>query len=180
MDWLINIKSALSFTFDAKKQYIIGVATFLVVFMIYLIILPASSTGGQISLANLNFLSLPLIGFAFVVAYLLALIVPMNFKLKESGQKTRSSGAIIGGIGGLIGSLLCCSFILPSLIALIAVVLPNVAFLGGVQGFIATHEAEILLISLVILLYAFLMSVKQLSHCPNCQIKENPRSRQMR
>lgn len=171
MNWTTKIQSALYFTFSSKKQCIIGIVTFLVVFSLYLIILPASSTGGQISLSNLNYLSLPLIAYAFIMAYLLSLIVPMNFKLKASGQRTLKSGSIIGGVGGLVGSLLCCSFILPSLIALIAVVLPNVTFLSGVQGFIATHEAEILLISSVILIYAFMMSVRQLNHCPNCQIK---------
>jgi len=171
MDWPKKIQSAIYFTFDSKKQYLIGVITFLIIFFLYLLILPASNTGGQISLSNLSYLSLPLIAFAFIVAYLLGLIVPMNLKLKASGQKTHKSTAIVGGIGGLIGSLLCCSFVLPSLIALIAVVLPNVSFLSGLQGFIATHENEILLISLFILIYAFMMSVRQLNHCPNCQIQ---------
>lgn len=167
-----KIISALYFTFSNKKQKLIGVVTFLVVFFFYLIILPASSTGGRISLANLNYLSLQLISFALIMAALLALIVPMNLKLKASGQKTHKATAVIGGVGGFIGSLLCCSFILPSIIALIAVVLPNVSFLTGVQGFIATHEADILLLSLVILIYAFIVSARQLNHCPNCQIKD--------
>jgi hypothetical protein len=170
MDWLTKTQSAFYFTFTSKKKRRIGIITFLIVFTFYLIILPASSTGGQISLANLNYLSLQLIAFAFVMSALLAVIVPMNFKLKASGQKTHKAGAIIGGIGGLVGSLLCCSFILPSIIALIATVLPSVTFLGGLQGFIATHEAEILLISLVILIYAFMISVQQLNNCPNCHI----------
>ena len=173
MNWLTRIQSAIYFTFDARKYYLIGIITCILVFFLYLIILPASSTGGQISLINFNYLSFQLVAFAFVMAGLLSLIVPMNFKLKASGQRTHSTGTIIGGIGGLLGSLLCCSFILPSIMAFIAIILPNVTFLTGVQGFIATHEPLILLFSLFILIYAFLISVRQIVHCPNCQIKEH-------
>ncbi len=172
MNWLTRIQSAIYFTFDARKYYLIGIITFILVFFLYLIVLPASSTGGQISLTNFSYLSPQLAAFAFVMAGLLSLIVPMNFKLKASGQRTHSAGTIIGGISGLLGSLLCCSFILPSIIAFIAVILPNVTFLTGVQGFIATHEPLILLFSLLILIYAFFISVRQIAHCPNCQIKE--------
>ncbi len=173
MNWISRIQSAIYFTFDNRKYYLIGSITFIAIFFLYLIILPASSTGGQISLANLSYLSFPLAAFAFVMAVLLSLIVPMNFKLKASGQRTHSAGTIIGGIGGLLGSLLCCSFILPSIVAAIAVILPNVTFLTGVQGFIATHEPLILLISLLILVYALLVSVRQIVHCPSCQIKDH-------
>ncbi len=173
MNWISKIQAAIYFTFDARKYHLIGIITFVLVFLLYLIVLPASNTGGQISLTNLSYLSSQLVAFAFVMAGLLSLIVPMNFKLKASGQRTHSAGTIIGGISGLLGSLLCCSFILPSIIAFIAVILPNVTFLSGVQGFIATHEPLILLVSLMILIYAFLMSVRQIVHCPNCQIKED-------
>jgi hypothetical protein len=171
MSWLSRIQTAIYFTFNEKKYYLIGIITFFLVFFLYLIILPASSTGGQISLANLSYLSFQLAAFAFVMAGLLSLIVPMNFKLKASGRRTHSAGTIIGGIGGLLGSLLCCSFILPSIIASIAVILPNVTFLTGIQGFIATHEPIILLVSLIILIYALLITVRQIVNCPNCQIK---------
>ena len=172
MNWFTRIQSAIYFTFDSRKYYLIGIVTFIVVFFLYLLILPATSTGGQISLVNFSYLSPQLVAFAFVMAGLLSLLVPMNFKLKASGQRTHSVGTIIGGIGGLLGSLLCCSFILPSIIAFVAVILPSVTFLTGVQGFIATHEPLILLVSLLILVYAFLISVRQVFHCPSCQIKQ--------
>jgi hypothetical protein len=171
MNWFTRAQSAIYFTFTDRKYYLIGASTFIIVFFLYLIILPANNTGGQISLANLNYLSFQLAIFAFIMAGLLSLIVPMNFKLKASGQRTHSAGTIAGGIGGLLGSLLCCSFILPSIVAFIAAILPNATFLMGVQGFIATHEPLILLASLLILIYAFLISVHQIVNCPSCQIK---------
>lgn len=166
-----KMQSALAFTFDKQRQYVIAIVIFVIVFLLYLIILPASSTGGQLSLVNLNYLSPQLGAFAFVMAIMLALIIPMNIKLRNSGQRTHKTGAVIGGAGGLVGSLLCCSYILPSLIALLGSILPSVTWLDGVQGFIATHEPLILLISLIVLTYAFLVSIRQLNHCPNCQIK---------
>lgn len=106
-----------------------------------------------------------------MVSAILATIVPKSLKLRSSGQKIHKTNTIIGTIGSFMGSLLCCSPMLPSLIATIALVLPSVTWWYGVQGFIATNEAQILFLSLALLIYAFIISIRQISYCPDCIVK---------
>jgi len=113
-------REASKIVFISTTYRILAILTFLIFFILYIFILPATYTGGRIGMISLKFITPTLASFAFLFAFFLAFIFPFSvyaFKNKISTKNSSTTGSILGSI---IPPLLCCSPLLPTTLALIA------------------------------------------------------------
>lgn len=163
---LQHIKDAARIVFSSKKYVVLGISSFIAFFLLYIFALPATYTGGRIGLISLRLLNVKLAAFSFIMALLIALIIPLTVYSFKQGAKTRKATATSGFVGSVLPPLLCCSPLLPSLAGVLGAVSPAVfGFSGAVQGFIATNETYILLGATLLLLFAVVQTAKSTKHC---------------
>ena len=166
------IISALKTVLSARSYQLITGTGFLVFLLLYLMTLPASSTGGYSSFAALKFLTPALIGFSVLMATLVALLVPLIIYLIRQGQKTNKSSATGGVLIGVLTPILCCSPILPISVGFIASLLP---MLGGtfgitIQKFIATNQTELFLFASLLLAFALYQNARKVVNGTLCKV----------
>ncbi len=152
-------------------QWLTGIS-FLLFLLLYLITLPASFTGGYISLQAFKYLTPRLVGFSVLMATLVALLIPLIIYLIKRGQKSSKSSAAGGILVGLLAPMLCCSPLLPILLGFIAALLPS---LGGsfgiqIQGFIATHQTMLFSAASLLLVFALYQNAKKVVSSVQCKI----------
>lgn len=135
------IPRALGMVFGRMPYALAGVATFALLFPVYLMVLPSSFTGGRIGPAAMHYLTPRLWLFAVLMAGLFALMLPVAvFTMRHGGRVKTASGAS-GVLVALATPLLCCSPVLPTAMGTIAAVIPAAGKIGlPIQGFVATHE----------------------------------------
>lgn len=141
MDRVRSVPRALGMVFGRRPYAIAGVVTLVLVFPVYLMVLPSSFTGGRIGPAAMQYLTPGLWLFAILMAGLLALMIPVAvFALRHGGRAKTASGA--GGVlVAFVPPLLCCSPVLPIALGAVAAVIPAAGRVGlPIQGFVATHE----------------------------------------
>ncbi len=160
-----NLLPAAREVFSSRASWIIGIVSFVVFLVIYLMTLPATFTGGVIGFKALAFVTPELIGWSLLMAGLLGVLMPMTVYLLRRGYKARGgAGTAAGGlIISLVTPLLCCSPILPILFSFLAGFLPALAggAGGAVQGFLATHEWLFFTVATVILVFALYQNAKE-------------------
>ena len=163
---LQHIKDAIRIVFSSKKYVALGLGSFVAFLLLYLFTLPATYTGGRIGLISLQLLNVKLAVFSFIMALLIALIIPFTVYSFKQGAKTRKATATSGFIGSILPPLLCCSPLLPSLAGVLGAISPAVfGFSGAVQGFIATNETYILLGATLLLGFALIQTAKSTKQC---------------
>lgn len=147
-----------------------GAVSFLLTLTLYLFILPATFTGGQVGLVSLQFLTLRLAALALIMAALLALIMPFSIFLIRRGQKARTATTASGILVGIITPLLCCSPILPITLGFVGGLFPLLGDAGGgIQGFIATHETEFFAAAILLLIYTLYQNAKKICDGACCR-----------
>ncbi len=160
------IKQAGKIVFLSKKYIALGIISFAAFLLLYLFTLPATYTGGRIGLISIKLLTVKLIIFSFIMASLIALIIPFTVYSFKKGGKIRKTSATGGFLGSVLPALLCCSPILPSLVALLGATSPALfGFSSSIQGFVATNETYILLGATFLLLFATVESAKSTKQC---------------
>lgn len=161
-----HIKDAIRSVFSSKKYIALGVGSFAIFLLLYLFTLPATYTGGRIGLISLRLLNVKLAVFSFVMAFLIALIIPFTVYSFKRGTKVRKATTAGGFIGSILPPLLCCSPLIPSVVAMFGAVSPAVfGISGSIQGFIATNETTILLGATLLLLFAVVQTAKSTKQC---------------
>jgi len=149
LDRLRSVPRALAVVFGRTAYRVLALVLLVITLPAYLMILPASFTGGAIGLVTLPFLSVRLVLFAAAMSILLSLIVPTAIYAIRHGGRLRASSATGGVLTAVLTPLLCCSPAIPIMISAIAAVIPAAGQFGlPLQAFIATHES--LLYSLAI------------------------------
>ena len=163
--------TAFTFVFERRTYYLIGTLTFVLFFIVYLFILPATYTGGYIGLISLHYLTWSDALIALVLSFLMGLLIPfIIFSYRMGGGSSKASSA-----GGLITSMvtpfLCCTPVIPTIMAVIAGILPVIPGTTGIyiQAFIATHELEIYLFAILLLILALYQNARQVLSCPECR-----------
>ncbi|WP_211477090.1 hypothetical protein [Acidiphilium multivorum] len=160
------IPQALRLVFGHPGYRMWAAISFIVLLTFYLMLLPASETGGAVGLVALPFLTVQDVFLAIVMAGLLALTLPLGVY----GWRMGSGGGVVGSASGsivaLIAPLLCCSPILPITIAAIAASLPAVgAAATPLQGFIATHELEFYAAAIVLMAWGLQGNARRVLYC---------------
>ncbi len=153
---------AFRVVFKSSRYRVSAFLTFIVFFVAYLFILPATYTGGRIGMVSLQFITPELAVFAFLFAILLSLILPFAVYAFQKKQSRGNSSTVGSFLGSIIPPLLCCSPLLPTLAALLAGFFPFIFGISGfVQGFIATYETQIFTIAVLILIYSLWQNARQ-------------------
>ncbi len=151
-----SMVTAIKTVFALRPYPLIGGISFAGFLAFYLLTLPSSFTGGRIGLAALRYLDLRLSLFSVVMAALMGLIVPFAVYLFRQGLGLSKASATGGVAVGLLTPILCCSPVLPIAISFVAGVFPSLvgSFGWGLQGFIATHQNELFLAAIALLIFA--------------------------
>lgn len=153
---LADTVAAVRLVLAARAYRLLALALFVPLLALYAITLPATYTGGYMGWVSLRHMDLRLALFALGLSTLLSLVLTMNaYALRRSlrhAGKGLSAGAVLASV---LPSSLCCTSVVPSLLALAGASTPQIFHLSGrIQGFIASHETAILGLSLLLLAWA--------------------------
>jgi hypothetical protein len=158
-----QVGAAVALTFGgpgAGRAYAILVLLGSAATAFYLFMLPSPAVGG-LSLAALRYLTPWLAGAAAILGFGFALAVAIN-----AGALTRRRhGADAVGIGGLIASLLpgslCCTSVVPSLLALLGLSTPTIlGTTGRIQSIFALHESAFIIASVAAVLASVVLAAR--------------------
>lgn len=154
-----------------KKYRIIGIISFVFFLLLYLMTLPASYTGGKIGLISFQYLTPRMIIFAFIFALLLTVLIPFIVFLINRSRKGHTASATGGIFISIITPFLCCSPLLPVVLGFIGSIIPILpASLGlTVQEFVVTHQTEIYLVVVALLLLSIYQNSKSILKCSDCE-----------
>ena len=163
---IIQMPVAIRLALADRRTRIRGAATFLIGLGFYLLVLPATDTGGAIGLVSLRFLTVGEAGLALIMAALLGLTTALGIYGLKQGAHVTSGKTILGAIVAIVPTLLCCSPILPLVIATIASVLPAAGTLGlPIQGFIASHETWLYAIAIIFMAWGLYANARRTLYC---------------
>ena len=173
-----SMVAALGTVFALRPYPLIGGISFVGFLAFYLITLPSSFTGGRIGLTALRYLDLRLSVFSVVMAALMSLIVPLAvylFRQRLGASKTSAAGGVAVG---LLTPVLCCSPALPIAISFVAGMFPSLIgpFGWGLQGFIATHQNELFLAAIALLIFALHQNARRVQAGVACVADYGARS----
>ncbi len=148
--------------------------SFVAFFLLYAFTLPSSFTGGQIGWLSLHYLDTFMVALSFSMAFLVALIMTLMAWLIHQGKKASKVSASSGVLVGIFTPLLCCSPIIPIIFGFLSSLLPS--FIGSsgplFQGFIATHQTQLFVLAIALLVLALHQNAKKIDSGLSCHIKE--------
>ncbi|MHB1302368.1 MAG: hypothetical protein ACYCZB_02705 [Acidiphilium sp.] len=160
------VPQALRLVFGRPGYRILAALSFVVLLAFYLMLLPASETGGAFGPVALPFLTMRDVILAIVMSGLLALTLPLGVYGWRMGSGGGLVGSASGSIVALIAPLLCCSPALPITIAAVAAILPAVGTAATpLQGFIATHELEFYTAAIVLMAWGLQGNARRVLYC---------------
>jgi hypothetical protein len=166
-----TIYSALITVWQQTSYRWLSFLAFIAFLILYLFTLPSAFTGGQISLITLEYLDTSMVILSISMAILVALIISLMAWLIRQGQKSSKASATSGVLVGVFTPLLCCSPLIPILFGSMASLLPS--FIGSsgplFQGFIATHQAELFTVAIILLFLALYQNAKKIVQGVVCQ-----------
>lgn len=166
MQNIVQMPVAIRLAFADRRARRWGILTFTISLFFYLLVLPATDTGGAIGLASLQFLTLGETALALVMAVLLGLTTALGIYGLRQGAHVTSGKTILGAIVAIVPTILCCSPILPLVITAIASVLPAAGAMGSpIQGFIATHEAWFYLVAIASMAWGLYANARRALYC---------------
>lgn len=154
---------ALSLTFHGPgcgRAYVIVGALGTGATAFYLFMLPSPAVGG-LSPAALHYLTPSLAAAAVVLGFGFALAVAIN----AGAIAQRRHAAEVVGIGGLIASVLpgslCCTSVIPSLLAFLGLSTSSIlGTTGRIQSIFALHEEAFIAVSVAAVLVSILLAVR--------------------
>lgn len=158
---------ALTFTGPGRIRAFaiaLGLGSLLTAF--YLVMLPSAAVGG-FSFVALQYLTPPLAVIAAVLGYGFALSLAIN--ASALAQRNRVAGAV--GVGGLLAAVLpgslCCTSIIPSLLAAFGASVPTVlGTTGKIASIFANYEDAFIALSIAgIALSVVLAARSRAAHC---------------
>ena len=138
----------------------------------YLVMLPSPSVGG-FSLIALRYLTPGLALVAVLLGFGLSATLAIN--ITALGTSASSNAAGLGGfIASVLPGSLCCTSVIPSLLALAGASAPSIlTSTGKIQSIFALHETMFLALSVVGVITSVFLAAR--SAASNCLLKEAPR-----
>jgi len=172
--------AGLKTAFEARGYRLLAALTFAASLTLYLMTLPSSFTGGRLGIEAMRHLDLELAAFSFAMAALVALVVPLIAFQMRRGQRASKASAAGGAALGALTPILCCSPALPVALGFVATVFPSLVGAVGwrLQGFIATHQTELLALASALLAVAFVQNARAVARGQRCAARSTrtPRS----
>lgn len=161
---LDNFVIALKLVYQNRGRILLTAFLFLLIFVFYLFLLPASFTGAKIGLFSLKFLTPTMVSIAFLLALFLAftltfVIYSWSLRAKVAGTKEGFGAALLAILPGL----LCCSPFIPTILVVLGASTPAIFGLTGpLQGFFVTYSLHFYIASLALVIWAFYLAAKNL------------------
>jgi ABC-type dipeptide/oligopeptide/nickel transport system permease subunit len=159
---------ACRLVFQAAPYRYLASGLFLLALAFYLLTLPAAYTGGIIGLVSARYLNPELVFFSLVLALLLSLVLTLNLYGFRASLRHQGAGlSATGVLASLAPSSLCCTSLVPSLLAAAGASTPQIFRVTGlIQGTVARYESLFLVVALVLLLVSLYLAVRNiLSAC---------------
>lgn len=153
---------------DPRYRYL-ALGIFVLALTLYAFTLPAAYTGGVVGLISLRYLDAELAFFAVSLATLLSLALTLNIYAFRASVRGRMGGlTLAGGLSSLLPAAICCTPVVPSLLAILGATTPQIFGLTGqIQGFFASYETLILAFALILLLVSVRLATRSiLGSCP--------------
>ncbi len=170
---LMTVASAVGIVLRTKSYGFLALGLFVPLLLIYLFTLPATYTGGVVGLISLRYLNTELIFFSITLAGFLSLTLSLNIYAFRASVLGRGRGLGVGAIfASLLPSSVCCTSLVPSLLAVLGASTPQIFGLTGrIQGFFATYEIAFLGAALVLVLFSLRLAAKNILQ--SCSIPES-------
>lgn len=173
-------RSILVQLFSIRSTRIVFLTTAVVVMLAYFVLLPFDYTQ-QISLGNLHYLSVRLVGWSLVLGLSMALVIALQaYSIRTLAVAKGRSGTVgaVAFLASLLPSLLCCTPIVPTVLALIGLSTVSLyGATGAVQYFMATRQNYVLLFSLVVMAASAVWSLRKISQAmcltQGCEVPTN-------
>ncbi len=154
--------------FHAERYRYLALGVFLPALALYLLTLPATYTGGVIGLASFHYLTVEFFLFSLVLAALLSLVLTLNLYAFRTSLRRQGVGlSATGVLASLAPSSLCCTSLVPSLLAVVGASTPQIFSVTGlIQGTIARYEVVFLGVALALLFVSLHLAARNiLSSC---------------
>ncbi len=137
---------------------------FLGFLVLYLFLLPGAYTGGIIGWVSLRFLTPTLLFFAVLLSLLVSLSLTFSVYGFRVAASAKGQGAsLLSVLASILPGLLCCTPVVPTLLAILGASTPTIFGLSGrIQGIFATYEVHFLVAAALLLVYALHRSVDHL------------------
>lgn len=140
----------------------LALGVFVLAFAAYALTLPAVYTGGVVGLVSLGYLDAGLLLFALALALLLSLALTLNVFAFRASAGRRGGALTLGAVlSSLVPAGLCCTPVVPSLLAVLGASTPQIFGLTGrLQGLVASYEPVVLALALVLLLISIRLAAR--------------------
>ena len=166
---LMTEAGAIGIVLRSKFYGFLTFGLFVPLLLIYLFTLPATYTGGVVGLISLRYLNTELIFFSIALAGFLSLTLSLNIFAFRASVLGRGRKLGVGAIlASLLPSSVCCTSLVPSLLAVLGASTPQIFGLTGrIQGIFATYEIAFLGAALVLVVFSLRLAAKNiLQSCP--------------
>lgn len=166
------VLSALGAVFRARGYRYLALGLFLPALAFYLVTLPATYTGGAVGWAALRYLNGELVFAALLLALLLSLVLALEVYSVRAALRRRGTGLSVGAVlASLAPSSVCCTSLVPSVLAALGASTPQVFRLAGrIQGTVARSEPLFLALSALLLLAALRLAAQGIAG--SCRLPE--------
>jgi hypothetical protein len=166
------VGSALREVFRLRGYRHLALGLFVLGLAFYLVMLPATYTGGAVGWVSLRYLNVELSLTALILALLLSVVLTLNVYSARIALRQQGTGLSVGAVlASLVPSSICCTPLLPSVLAAIGASTPQIFSLTGrIQGTVARYEALFLVLSILLLLVALRLAAQGV--CWSCRLAE--------
>lgn len=149
----------------ARPYRYLAVALFLPILALYLLTLPATYTGGAIGFVSLRYLNAELAFFSVTLALLLTLALTLNIYGFRASLRQRGATLSLGAVlASLVPSSVCCTSLVPSLLATLGASTPQIFGLTGrIQGTVARNEPVFLAGAALLLLLSLRLAARNIA-----------------
>ena len=132
---------------------------------IYLVLLP-SLPNGTINPMFIEFITPMQIIFSFIFGIMIGLMITLNIYAARLKIHTSKAGTVAGALIGTLVNALCCTPIIPSILALLGASTPVLfAYSPHIQAFFEQNYPYFYILSFLIFLAAFHYTAKNISCC---------------
>ena len=159
---LMSLIGAVSLVLHQRPYRYLALGLFTLALTVYVFTLPGAYTGGVIGLISLRYLTAELLFFAIALSVLLSLALTLNIYAFRASLRQRGSGLTFGAvIASLLPAGICCTPLVPTLLAILGASTPQIFGLTGrIQGVFATYEPLFLSFALILLLLSLRLAAR--------------------
>lgn len=157
---------ALRYVFVSRNYQIIGIASFIIFFVVNLFALSTPLTDGAFSAVLLREMDVMVILRSLLMAVLLGLLTPFTVYLLRQRAKAHlgasSVGLVCSGVCCMLGPF-CCGAISIVLGWLASLIPATAAYESHVFSFLGVYEAMFFYISVILLVYSLYMNCRRIA-----------------